>query len=93
MRSGGHEEGGAGEEGGIVRRVGPDEGGTSEEGGASAALPRDWTSSQGRRLSCTSFSSVHLLSCVQLFDSMECSMPDLPVHHQLSEFTQSPSSR
>ena len=48
MRSGGHEEGGAGEEGGIVRSVGPDEGGTSEEGGASAALPRDWTKFPGQ---------------------------------------------
>ena len=32
---------------------------------------------------------VQLLSCVRLFVTpMDCSMPDLPVHHQLSEFTQ-----
>ena len=33
-------------------------------------------------------SSVQLLSCVWLFDPMDCSMPGLPVHHQLLEFTQ-----
>ena len=34
--------------------------------------------------------SVQLLSCVQLFATpwTACSMPDLPVHHQLPEFTQ-----
>ena len=36
-----------------------------------------------------SFSSVQLsLSRVQLRDPMDCSMPGLPVHHQLLEFTQ-----
>ena len=34
------------------------------------------------------FSSVQLLSRVQLCDPMNCSMPGLPVHHQLQEFTQ-----
>ena len=34
------------------------------------------------------FSSVQLLSRVRLCDSMVCSMPGLPVHHQLPEFTQ-----
>ena len=35
------------------------------------------------------FSSVQLLSRVQLFcDPMDCSTPGLPVHHQLLEFTQ-----
>ena len=34
------------------------------------------------------FSSVHSLSYVQLCDPMNCSMPGLPVHHQLPEFTQ-----
>ena len=34
------------------------------------------------------FSSVQLLSCVQLCNPMNCSMPGLPVHHQLPEFTQ-----
>jgi len=33
------------------------------------------------------FSSV-AQSCLTLCDSMDCSMPDLPVHHQLPEFTQ-----
>ena len=37
-------------------------------------------------------SSVQLLSHVQLFavNSIDCSMPGLPVHRQLSEFTQTP---
>ena len=34
------------------------------------------------------FSSVQLLSRVRLCDPMGCSMPGLPVHHQLPEFTQ-----
>ena len=34
------------------------------------------------------FSSVQSLSHVQLCDPMDCSMPGLPVHHQLPEFTQ-----
>ena len=33
------------------------------------------------------FSSV-AQSCPTLFDPMNCSMPGLPVHHQLLEFTQ-----
>ena len=33
------------------------------------------------------FSSV-AQSCLTLFDPMDCSMPGLPVHHQLPEFTQ-----
>ena len=33
------------------------------------------------------FSSV-IHSCLTLCDPMNCSMPGLPVHHQLSEFTQ-----
>ena len=32
-------------------------------------------------------------SCLTLCDSMNCSTPGLPVHHQLPEFTQHPSSR
>ena len=35
-----------------------------------------------------SFSSVQLFSRVQLCNPMNCSMPGLPVHHQLPEFTQ-----
>ena len=34
------------------------------------------------------FSSVQLLSCVQLCNSMDCSMPGFPVHHQLLDFAQ-----
>ena len=34
------------------------------------------------------FSSVQSLSHVQLCNPMDCSPPDLPVHHQLLEFTQ-----
>ena len=34
------------------------------------------------------FSSVQSLSCVQLCDPMNCSTPDLAVHHKLPEFTQ-----
>ena len=33
-------------------------------------------------------SSVQLLSRLTLCDPMNCSMPGLPVHHQLPEFTQ-----
>ena len=33
------------------------------------------------------FSSI-TQSCLTLFDPMDCSTPDLPVHHQLLEFTQ-----
>ena len=34
--------------------------------------------------------SVQSLSCVWLWDRMDCSMLGLPVHHQLPEFTQTP---
>ena len=34
------------------------------------------------------FSSVQSLSCVWLCDPMDCSIPGLPVHRQLPEFTQ-----
>ena len=37
--------------------------------------------------SCIQFSSVAQL-CLTLCDPMDCSMPGLPVHHQLLEFTQ-----
>ena len=33
------------------------------------------------------FSSVSQL-CLTLYDPMDCSMPGLPVHHQLPEFTE-----
>ena len=39
-------------------------------------------------LASTCFSSVQLLSHVQLCDPMDCSKRSLPVHHQLPEFTQ-----
>ena len=34
------------------------------------------------------FSSVHSLSHVQLCDTMDCSTPDFPVHHQLLELAE-----
>ena len=42
-------------------------------------ISRDWRSVQ--------FSSI-IQSCLTLWDPMDCSMPGLPVHHQLPEFTQ-----
>ena len=33
-------------------------------------------------------SSVQSLSCVWLCDTMDCSMPGFPIHHQLPELTQ-----
>ena len=39
------------------------------------------------QISCLQFSSV-AQSCPTLCDPMNCSMPGLPVHHQLPEFTQ-----
>ena len=38
-------------------------------------------------------SSVHALSCVRLCNPMNRSMPGLPVHHQLPEFTQTHGHR
>ena len=40
-----------------------------------------------RPFSSVQFSSV-AQSCPTLYDPMNCSMPDLPVHHQLPKFTQ-----
>ena len=41
-----------------------------------------------------SYTSVKSLSCVWLFATpMDCSMPGLPVHHQLLEFTQTHACR
>ena len=37
---------------------------------------------------CDRLSSVQSLSCVQLWDTMDCSMPGFPVHHQFPEFPQ-----
>ena len=34
------------------------------------------------------FSSLQLLNHVRLFVTLDCSMPDFPLHHQLLEFTQ-----
>ena len=47
---------------------------------------------QHARLLCPSLSpsSVQLLSCVWLCNLTDCSMPGLPVHHQLPELTQTP---
>ena len=41
---------------------------------------------------CITFSSV-AQSCPTLCDLMDCSMPGLPVHHQLPEFTQTHGPR
>ena len=49
-----------------------------------SSQPSDWT-----QVSCiVLFSSVQSLSRVRLCDHMICSMPGLPIHHQLLEFTQ-----
>ena len=40
-----------------------------------------------------SVQSVQSLSCVRLCDPTDCSMPDLSVHHQLPEFTQTHDHR
>ena len=42
---------------------------------------------QSKYISSVQFSSV-AQSCLTLCDPMDCSTPDLPVHHQLPEFTQ-----
>ena len=39
-------------------------------------------------LKTSSIGSAQLLSCVRLCDPMDCSTPSFPVHHQLSEPTQ-----
>ena len=43
------------------------------------------------------FSSVQFISatqsCLTLYDPMNCSLPGLPVHHQLPEFTQTHAYR
>ena len=49
--------------------------------------------SQNARQVLIQFSSVQLLSCPTLCDPMNRSMPSLPVHHQLPEFTQTPVHR
>ena len=49
-----------------------------------SSQPSDWT-----QVSCiVLFSSVQSLSRVRLCDHMICSMPGLPIHHHLLEFTQ-----
>ena len=47
-----------------------------------------WVVFTGVSLSFVSFSSVQSLSRVWLCSPMDCSMPGLPVHHQLPELTQ-----
>ena len=46
-----------------------------------------WLGKNGGTLSSVQFSSVPQ-SCPTLCDPMDCSRPDLPVNHQLLEFTQ-----
>ena len=66
-----------------------------------SSQPRDWTwvsRIAGRRFIVWAtrerfqFSSV-IQSCLTLCDPMNCSMPGLPVHHQLPEFTQTHAHR
>ena len=56
------------------------------EGGSQTEKTNLW-SLGGREFSSVQFSSVAQL-CPTLCDPMNCSMPGLPVHHQLLEFTQ-----
>ena len=51
--------------------------------------PRENGNKQTRELKFSQFSSV-AQSCPTPCDPMNCSMPGLPVHHQLPEFTQTP---
>ena len=58
--------------------------------GSYATQPYKMTKSTARcwvDYDCSQFSSVPQL-CLTLCDPMNCSMPGLPVHHQLLEFTQ-----
>ena len=50
-------------------------------------LPQGMESSAVSQMGMVQFSSV-AQSCLTLCDPMNCSMPGLPVHHQLLEFTQ-----
>ena len=50
--------------------------------------PYGFPSNVCRHAKLLQFSSVQSLSCVWLCNSMNCSTPGLPVHHQLLEFTQ-----
>ena len=60
-----------------------------------SSQPRDWThipyvfciadGSLPTEYIKVQFSSVQSLSCVQLCDSLDCSTPGFPVHHQLPE--------
>ena len=63
----------------------------SYRGGRERRLMITWKSKdEGKELlraQCL-FTSVQLLSPVQLCNPMDCSTPGLPVHHQLPEFTQ-----
>ena len=55
----------------------------------SSALQADSLEPSGKPIYLDQFSSVQSLSCVRLFaDPMNPRTPDLPVHHQLPEFTQ-----
>ena len=50
-------------------------------------LTRDWNKALRKPVGTVQFSSV-TQSCPTLCDPVVCSMPGLPVHHQLPEFTQ-----
>ena len=63
---------------------------TDPQAEASIPCPLDvktWLIGKGLNVGKVQFSSV-AQSCPTLCDPMDCSMPGLPVHHQLSEFTQ-----
>ena len=51
------------------------------------SLPKSVTFPMSQLFASVQFSSV-AQSCLTLCDPMDCSMPGLPVHHQLPEFTQ-----
>ena len=61
-----------------------------------APLSIEFTSQEYWKMNChflfqvqeAQFSSVHSLTYLTLCDTMDCSMPGFPVHHQLPEFTQ-----
>ena len=57
------------------------------ESGSPGLTGRFFTEPPGKPRSTVQFSLV-AQSCLTLCDPMNCSTPDLPVHHQLPEFTQ-----
>ena len=56
----------------------------SSESALCIRCPKDWSFSISRLHCCRSVT----MSCLTLWDPMDCSTPGLPVHHQLLELTQ-----